>query len=65
METLQLHFHDGRSNKLEGFMKTLIKSLPFDGNYGVHALDCEDGMSNLKSLVQLIENYVAVYEAIS
>uniref|UniRef100_A0A8C3JVP4 Exonuclease domain-containing protein n=1 Tax=Calidris pygmaea TaxID=425635 RepID=A0A8C3JVP4_9CHAR len=37
----KLHVHDGRSNKLEGFMKTLPKSPPFDGNYGVYALDCE------------------------
>ncbi|XP_075583227.1 RNA exonuclease 1 homolog [Pelecanus crispus] len=37
----KLHVHDGRREKLEGFMKTLIKSPPFDGNYGVYALDCE------------------------
>lgn len=41
METLQLHVHDGKNKKLEGFMKTLIKSPPVDGNYGVYALDCE------------------------
>ncbi|XP_014811880.1 PREDICTED: exonuclease GOR-like [Calidris pugnax] len=40
-QTAKLHVHDGRSNKLEGFMKTLTKSPPFDGNYGVYALDCE------------------------
>ncbi|KAM6037090.1 uncharacterized protein LJ206_001747 isoform 2-T2 [Theristicus caerulescens] len=37
----KLHVHDGRREKLEGFMKTLIKSPPFDGNCGVYALDCE------------------------
>nr|XP_021154577.1 RNA exonuclease 1 homolog isoform X2 [Columba livia] len=37
----KLHVHDGRGKKLEGFMKTLIKSPPFDRNYGVYALDCE------------------------
>ncbi|OPJ89220.1 hypothetical protein AV530_006974 [Patagioenas fasciata monilis] len=37
----KLHVHDGRWEKLEGFMKTLIKSPPFDRNYGVYALDCE------------------------
>ncbi|XP_072717047.1 RNA exonuclease 1 homolog [Ciconia boyciana] len=37
----KLHVHDGRREKLDGFMKTLIKSPPFDGNYGVYALDCE------------------------
>ncbi|KAM6227868.1 RNA exonuclease 1 homolog [Spheniscus humboldti] len=40
-QTAKLHVHDGRREKLEGFMKTLIKSPPFDGNYGVYALDCE------------------------
>ncbi|PKU46255.1 hypothetical protein llap_3479 [Limosa lapponica baueri] len=40
-QTAKLHVHDGRRNKLEGFMKTLTKSPPFDGNYGVYALDCE------------------------
>uniref|UniRef100_A0A8B9MHB6 Exonuclease domain-containing protein n=1 Tax=Accipiter nisus TaxID=211598 RepID=A0A8B9MHB6_9AVES len=37
----KLHVHDGKKKKLEGFMKTLIKSPPVDGNYGVYALDCE------------------------
>ncbi|XP_009579922.1 PREDICTED: RNA exonuclease 1 homolog, partial [Fulmarus glacialis] len=37
----KLHVHDGRREKLEGFVKTLVKSPPFDGNYGVYALDCE------------------------
>ncbi|KAM6033331.1 uncharacterized protein VSU04_016341 [Chlamydotis macqueenii] len=37
----KLHVHDGRRKKLEGFMKTLMKSPPLDGNYGVYALDCE------------------------
>nr|XP_010300716.1 PREDICTED: RNA exonuclease 1 homolog [Balearica regulorum gibbericeps] len=40
-QNAKLHVHDGRREKLEGFMKTLIKSPPFDGNYGVYALDCE------------------------
>ncbi|XP_054041895.1 RNA exonuclease 1 homolog isoform X1 [Rissa tridactyla] len=40
-QTAKLHVHDGRRNKLEGFMKTLIKSPPLDGNYGVYAVDCE------------------------
>uniref|UniRef100_A0A663EZG4 Exonuclease domain-containing protein n=1 Tax=Aquila chrysaetos chrysaetos TaxID=223781 RepID=A0A663EZG4_AQUCH len=37
----KLHVHDGKKRKLEGFMKTLTKSPPVDGNYGVYALDCE------------------------
>ncbi|XP_032865896.2 exonuclease GOR-like [Tyto alba] len=37
----KLHVHDGRREKLEGFMKTLIKSPRHDGNYGVYALNCE------------------------
>ncbi|KAM6187509.1 RNA exonuclease 1 homolog [Sarcoramphus papa] len=37
----KLHVHDGRREKLEGFMKTLIKSPAFDGTHGVYALDCE------------------------
>ncbi|XP_035746698.1 RNA exonuclease 1 homolog [Egretta garzetta] len=37
----KLHVHDGRREKLEGFVKTLTKSPPLDGNYGVYALDCE------------------------
>ncbi|KAM8792614.1 uncharacterized protein ACNFOS_013842 [Eudromia elegans] len=37
----KLHVHDGRGEILQGFMKTLTKSPPFDGNYGVYALDCE------------------------
>lgn len=41
MGTLQLHVHNGGSQKLEGFVKTLAKSLPRDGTFGVYALDCE------------------------
>lgn len=41
MDTFQLHVHDGRREKLEGFMKTFIKSPPSTGTYGVYALDCE------------------------
>ncbi|XP_054253609.1 putative exonuclease GOR [Indicator indicator] len=37
----KLHVHNGRSDKLEGFVKTLSKSLPHDGTFGVYALDCE------------------------
>ncbi|XP_068279054.1 RNA exonuclease 1 homolog [Nyctibius grandis] len=40
-QTAKLHVHDGKREKLEGFVKTLVKSPPFDGNYGVYALDCE------------------------
>ncbi|XP_009862721.1 PREDICTED: RNA exonuclease 1 homolog [Apaloderma vittatum] len=40
-QVAKLHVHDGRGEKLEGFMKTLTKSPPLDGNYGVYALDCE------------------------
>nr|XP_025971576.1 RNA exonuclease 1 homolog [Dromaius novaehollandiae] len=40
-QVAKLHVHDGRRENLEGFMKTFIKSPPFDGNYGVYALDCE------------------------
>ncbi|XP_061324633.1 uncharacterized protein LOC133277086 [Pezoporus flaviventris] len=37
----KLHVHDGRREKLEGFMKTLIKSPPLDGTHDVYALNCE------------------------
>ncbi|XP_010014178.1 PREDICTED: RNA exonuclease 1 homolog [Nestor notabilis] len=37
----KLHVHNGRREKLEGFMKTLIKSPPLDGTHGVYALNCE------------------------
>uniref|UniRef100_A0A672V759 Exonuclease domain-containing protein n=1 Tax=Strigops habroptila TaxID=2489341 RepID=A0A672V759_STRHB len=37
----KLHVHDGRREKLEGFMKTLIKSPPLGGTRGVYALNCE------------------------
>ncbi|XP_063996299.1 putative exonuclease GOR isoform X2 [Pogoniulus pusillus] len=37
----KLHVHNGGSQKLEGFVKTLAKSLPRDGTFGVYALDCE------------------------
>ncbi|XP_062455943.1 RNA exonuclease 1 homolog [Rhea pennata] len=40
-QVAKLHVHDGRRENLDGFMKTFIKSPPFDGNYGVYALDCE------------------------
>uniref|UniRef100_A0A8B9G5N0 Exonuclease domain-containing protein n=1 Tax=Amazona collaria TaxID=241587 RepID=A0A8B9G5N0_9PSIT len=39
--TETLHVHDGRSEKLEGFMKTLIKSPPLDGTHDLYALNCE------------------------
>ncbi|XP_061217034.1 uncharacterized protein LOC133216406 [Neopsephotus bourkii] len=37
----KLHVHDGRREKLEGFMKTLVKSPPLDGTHDVYALNCE------------------------
>ncbi|XP_065519983.1 RNA exonuclease 1 homolog isoform X2 [Lathamus discolor] len=37
----KLHVHDGRREKLEGFMKTLTKSPPLDGTHDVYALNCE------------------------
>ncbi|XP_074669734.1 RNA exonuclease 1 homolog [Strix aluco] len=40
-QTAKLHVHDGRREKLEGFTKTVIKSPPLDGKYGVYALNCE------------------------
>ncbi|XP_010137045.1 PREDICTED: RNA exonuclease 1 homolog, partial [Buceros rhinoceros silvestris] len=40
-QTAKLHVHDGRKEKLEGFMKAFVKSPPSAGTYGVYALDCE------------------------
>uniref|UniRef100_A0A8D0FJM7 Exonuclease domain-containing protein n=1 Tax=Strix occidentalis caurina TaxID=311401 RepID=A0A8D0FJM7_STROC len=40
-QTAKLHVHDGRREKLEDFTKTVIKSPPLDGKYGVYALNCE------------------------
>ncbi|XP_025902855.1 RNA exonuclease 1 homolog [Nothoprocta perdicaria] len=40
-QVAKLHVHDGRQKILEGFVRTRSKSPPFDGNYGVYALDCE------------------------
>ncbi|XP_035166690.1 RNA exonuclease 1 homolog isoform X5 [Oxyura jamaicensis] len=37
----KLHVHDGRKEKLDGFVKTLIKSPPSDRNRGIYALDCD------------------------
>ncbi|XP_009946496.1 PREDICTED: RNA exonuclease 1 homolog [Leptosomus discolor] len=37
----KLHVHDGRMEKLEGFVKTYVKSPPFGGTYGIYSLDCE------------------------
>ncbi|XP_047906029.1 exonuclease GOR-like isoform X2 [Anser cygnoides] len=36
----KLHVHDGRKEKLYGFVKTLIKSPPSDRNHGIYALNC-------------------------
>ncbi|XP_029462364.1 RNA exonuclease 1 homolog isoform X2 [Rhinatrema bivittatum] len=40
-QVAKLHVHDGQKENLDGFMKTLIKLPPPDGNPGVFALDCE------------------------
>uniref|UniRef100_A0A8D0E5T0 Exonuclease domain-containing protein n=1 Tax=Salvator merianae TaxID=96440 RepID=A0A8D0E5T0_SALMN len=40
-QVAKLHVHDGRKENMDGFVKTLIKPVPLDGNYGAFALDCE------------------------
>ncbi|XP_077869979.1 uncharacterized protein LOC100372740 [Saccoglossus kowalevskii] len=37
----KLHVYDDKVGNLDGFMKTIMKSPPDDGNAGIYALDCE------------------------
>ncbi|XP_063770168.1 RNA exonuclease 1 homolog isoform X2 [Pseudophryne corroboree] len=37
----KLHVHDGLKENLDGFIKTLVKLQPSDGNPGIFSLDCE------------------------